>query len=219
MEGSEEYTRVVLSVATPIQLWLSLITKVHTKFTLTAINSGNVCEGGDLKGALHGTAAAYWSGCYPVYINAGKKKKEEKDRPKERSDFLARERRRHGKSGPNEFIRIRQQLYLDPGKPPARHWMDITFAYNLRICRQPVFYYYSHPPPLVQSSCCCTKHIYSIVVLNNKPGQRLCPIGKRVSQLNTLLSLSLSLPLLLMNHRSLYYIPSCVVQGKVPMAE
>lgn len=46
MEGSEEYTRVVLSVATPIQLWLSLITKVHTKFTLTAINSGNVCEWG-----------------------------------------------------------------------------------------------------------------------------------------------------------------------------
>lgn len=61
MEGSEGYTRVVLSVATPIQLWLSLITKVHTKFTLTAINSEDVCEWMRRWGSNAPNAPAYWS--------------------------------------------------------------------------------------------------------------------------------------------------------------
>lgn len=89
------------------------------------------------------------------------------------------DRRRVCKKCPNEFIRIRQ-LYLDPR-------LDITFAYNLRICRQPFLLLFTQSCPVPSCpSWRSTTRIHSSAVWLL---QRV--LGKRVSQLNTLLLLLL----------------------------
>lgn len=78
------------------------------------------------------------------------------------------------KSGPNEFIRIRQ-LYLDPR-------LDITFAYNLGICRQPFLLLFTSSCPALSSLARYKTNPFQCGLAAAAESLR-----KRVSQLNTLL--------------------------------